>query len=46
MFIEKEKFVKIGRDTLCEDSFMRLKFNNDLLFYKMNLKAVSKRLLS
>lgn len=36
-FIDKERFVKIGRDTLCGDSFMRLKFNNDLLFYKWML---------
>ncbi len=36
-FIDKERFVKIGRDTKCDDSFMRLKFNNDLLFYRQML---------
>lgn len=34
-FISKEKFVKFGCDySIEEDETMRLRFNNDLLFYK------------
>lgn len=34
-FISKEKFVKAGCEySIEEDESMRLKFNNDLLFYK------------
>lgn len=37
-FIDKEKFVKAGcYRTICDDSSMRLNFNNDLLFYKWML---------
>lgn len=37
-FVSKEKFVEVGCDmSMAEDEMMRLKFNNDLLFYKWML---------
>lgn len=37
-FINKDKFVEVGCDySMAEDETMRLKFNNDLLFYKWML---------
>lgn len=37
-FINKERFVEVGCDmSVVEDEMMRIKFNNDLLFYKWML---------